>query len=83
MIVAEILAGDNDLPAIAALNRTSRAIHAATLPTLYEKVRLEDERSIETSITATVPKGFKYCKYVLYMGEPSLSLICAFIDSSS
>lgn len=31
---------------------------------LYEMVKFEDERAVVRSITATHPKGFKYCKYV-------------------
>jgi hypothetical protein len=61
-VVAEIVAGDNDLHTLSKLNRVSRELHLGTLPVLYETVKFDDERAVERSIRATHPKGFKYCK---------------------
>lgn len=61
-VVAEILAGDNDLHTLTKLNRVSHEIHEGTLPVLYETVKFDDEKAVERGIRANSPKGWKYTK---------------------
>jgi hypothetical protein len=56
----------NLLHTLANLNRVSRAVHEVTLPYLYHRTAYIHNRSFTCSVlTQSVPKGWKYTKYVL------------------
>ncbi|KAJ9112498.1 hypothetical protein QFC22_006245 [Naganishia vaughanmartiniae] len=65
-VVAEVLAGDNDLSTLARLNRASRSVHEGTLPILYETVKFDHEQAVERSVgLAKINKGFVYTNSTL------------------
>jgi hypothetical protein len=61
-IIAEMLASENDLSAISRLNVSCFNIYHATLPILYEKVRLRSLEELESVVASGTAKGWQYVK---------------------
>lgn len=53
---------DDSRAALACLNRTSKAVHAATLPHLYDTVDYSLERHFLAAIYGGFPKAWEYVR---------------------